>query len=92
MAKTLIESSITIYGMGVAEAKTVFNIKSDAERTDPNFRPLTILIERKSQKIFFDYDYFGNKRHDSIAMDIPAAEEPVIKAAIISAINAKLSA
>lgn len=90
MAKTLIESSVTIYGMGVGQAKTVFNIKSDAERTDPNFRPLTILIERK-QKVFFDYDYFGNKRHDMVVVDIPAAEEPIIKDTIIAAINAKLA-
>ena len=89
--KTLIESSIEIYGMGHPDTKTVFNIKDDKERSNIRFKSLTTISGRK---LTVNYKYTENDAEvaDKLQMVIVKSDdEQVVKDFILAEINNKLN-
>ena len=84
--KTLIESSIEIYGMGHPDIKHVFNITKEDERNDKNFKNLEKLIGRT---LTFRYKYTeSNITGDGrILLTISELSELEIKDFILKSIN-----
>jgi hypothetical protein len=89
--KTLIESSIEIYGMGHPDTKTVFNIKDETERSNMRFKSLTTISGRK---LTVNYKYTENDAEvaDKLQMVIVKSDdEQVVKDFILAEINNKLN-
>lgn len=88
--KTLIEKSIILSHIGRPDAKTIFNIEDEIEKTDKLYKSID-KISGRTLAARFKYIEDNTEIFKSILIDVPAnLDELAIKEYIINKINEDL--